>query len=202
MSSEARTETSWFEAFQFGVTRVIAILLALVAWLAISGIIIFFVIMRTGSGTHVSLADIQPITVVNSPSSAPTADGSLGNGYKMPQNLADFFSGDNKGVLDGWFENLENDQKQDFLDNLSRLVAESPKGLSADTINKYKDIKLKKLDNSPFAKYQRIGEIAGGIAVIIAALFLVILTSLVLVLLAIERNTRKVIQAGPSLKDA
>jgi hypothetical protein len=179
--------TSRFEQFQFNTTRIIAIVIAILAWTVIVGVIVAFIVREMDLETHVTLDEVQPVSTSAGDNGKPAAPATT---YRMPENLKDFFGGDNDGVLKGWLENLDDSQQQDFLNNLSQLVAQSHKEPTAELVNTYKDLKLKRIGTTAIDKYQRIGEVVAGIATVVAALFLVILASLVLVLLAIERNTR------------
>ena len=187
------------ERFLFGFTRFIALIVAIASLAAIAASA-FLLMHGFRSPTFVSYEDVaaqmqpagQYAAHAGNVAHAPAP-------YSIPENLKALFSGDNAKVLQGWLDTLEDDaQKQDFLDNLSQVVAEAQQkgGDETKVINNYKDIKLKRLVQSPFEKYVTMGEQAAAVGSIIALIFLLILTSLVLVLLAIERHTRHSIQTG------
>ncbi len=199
MSSHENRSVSGFEVFQFGATRFIALLIAAVAWLAIIGIVLFLLFRDVGSSTYVSAADVGAVAEAGSTSNSPDSNAPTpAASYSIPDNLKEYFSGDNKPVLEGWLEGLDRSQQQDFLDNLSDLVASAHQSDPTALVNAYKTIKLQRLGASPFDRYMKTAQTAGAIASLIAALFMIILTSLVLVLLAIERNTRRPQDGAPT----
>ncbi len=185
-------EISSFEKFQFGVTRAVITIIAIAAWLTIIAVVAFQLLRGIGASTQVSTAEInQSVPHPASVATAQQGTNTASVNYTVPSNLQDFFSGDNTAILDGWLEALDAGQKQDFFDNLSQIVLNTHQEASPEVVNAYKDIKLKKLAAAGFERYAQIAQIAASVGIIIAALFLVILTSLVLVLLRIERNTRR-----------
>lgn len=58
-------------------------------------------------------------------------------------------------------------------------------------VNKYKTVKLEKLQANPFEKYELMAKNSALIGAVFGMIILVGLMSLILVVLAIERNTRK-----------
>lgn len=99
-----------------------------------------------------------------------------------------FDSKDNRAVLLGWVENLSDEDRKDFIANLNEISV-AP-NIDAPRINKFKELKLRKLAANPFGRYMdQTKKLAAGLF-IIAMVGLIGLFSLVLVLLAIERNTR------------
>jgi hypothetical protein len=104
----------------------------------------------------------------------------------------------NKSVLEGWLRGLDADQRQDFLDNLEDVIkyAEQNNLDVIQAVNTYRELKLQKYraaeSKAADARISRYGTIGG----IVAAVMLIVALSLVLVVLAIERNTRPQTQAG------
>lgn len=101
-------------------------------------------------------------------------------------------SGKNQKVLLEWLEPLDTDQQADFLQNMSAVIgqAKAHKVEVVDAINQYKTLKLQKLSTSGVDKYAE--PVRKGALMLFMAIMMsmVALFSLVLVLLAIERNTR------------
>jgi hypothetical protein len=103
-----------------------------------------------------------------------------------------FSSSDNRAVLMQHMEGLDSSERIEYLNNLSQVVQES-KSKGEDTtnvINKYFELKqtqiaLAKADSA--ARTIRQLYIAASA---LSIMFLIALASLILVLLAIERNTR------------
>jgi hypothetical protein len=96
-------------------------------------------------------------------------------------------------VLRGWLDNVPEDYRQDFIDEMAAVVVEADKQKlnASEAMNAYKVLKLRKLEAKRQAKAELEGmrvyyAAAAGSGVALIALF-----SLILVLLAIERNTRR-----------
>jgi hypothetical protein len=115
---------------------------------------------------------------------------------------------DTKKVLDGWLEDLPIGDRQSFLDGLETVgiaaLQRVPPGATADkkgtayadAVNKYKDLAVARIharDDAKAVFEQRYMFYAGIAAAFVAVISLL---SLVLVLLAIERNTRPPKAAG------
>lgn len=113
---------------------------------------------------------------------------------KLPKVLADLFQQENnRNVLSGWLESIEAKNRQPFIDGMLAAVS---LGLErqqqpSEVINAYHQMYLEQVAalearrKIAEAKQQQAAMIGGG------ALLLLAVFSLVLVLLAIERNTRK-----------
>ncbi len=101
----------------------------------------------------------------------------------------------NREALLSWLEKLTEDQKRDFVSNLSEVIdtataEKESDDMVYDVINKFKTLKLQKLSMSQFEQYTARITKAAALAFALAMAMLVAMMSLVLVLLAIERNTR------------
>jgi hypothetical protein len=139
---------------------------------------------------------IQPETQQQE-NSASSQSPSLPSGLKIPFVLQKHFSSpDNLRTLNNWLEELPEDQRQPFLNEMAEAVTEAEKEQiePLDAINAYHKLKMEKLQAIDIAKEKQkqtwlwyAGAV--GLGVIIIALF-----SLILVLLAIERNTRRAVE--------
>ncbi len=139
---------------------------------------------------------IQPDTQQQENLVAPQSPN-LPSGLKIPFVLQKHFSSpDNLRTLNNWLEELPEDQRQPFLDEMAEAVTEAEKVQiePIDAINAYHKLKMEKLQAIDIAKEKQkqtwlwyAGAV--GLGVIIIALF-----SLILVLLAIERNTRSAVE--------
>jgi hypothetical protein len=100
----------------------------------------------------------------------------------------------NKSILEEWLRGVDTDQRQDFLDNLEDVIryAEQNNLDVMQAVNKYKELKVQKYREAESKAISRYG-IVGGM---VAAVMLIVALSLVLVVLAIERNTRPQSQSG------
>jgi len=113
---------------------------------------------------------------------------------EIPDKLKEYFKGSNESILREWLENLDETQQKDFIRNLVQVVkkAESNKTDVLKAINAYKYLKFSKFRTIENNKYQvMIGRI-GVIASVFIMLLILSVLSLVLVMLAIERNTRPI----------
>jgi wobble nucleotide-excising tRNase len=104
-------------------------------------------------------------------------------------------SEENKKVVEGWLEPLGPSERQDFLDNMAEVItaAEKQRVDIVAAINRYKELKLAKIAEAKQGS-DFIGITIRPLNVVIGIFFqlaLIALISLVLVLLAIERNTRR-----------
>lgn len=184
-------KSSRFESLLFGITRVLAICSALVGFIALGLAIQSF--LTPTEDTHVSLDDIntEPVPEGGSVSDARAADSEPA--LARPPILEKYFTGSNSEVLEAWLEGLsDSEQKQDFVDNLAEVVAAAEqKDLDvANVINNYKTIKLSKLAKSEFERYAEMGRKGGLLGAMLGIVLFISLMTLVLVMLAIERNTR------------
>ena len=127
------------------------------------------------------------------------------SGLKIPKIIKETMTGRNKEVLDAWLSSLDPEDRQNFIDEIhavfekamekekaqGKVPSEKQGIIFGEALNKYKELKFQKIDdrNLQEAKFKSnitlYAGIFGGFIAIISLL------SLVLVLLAIERNTRK-----------
>jgi hypothetical protein len=142
-------------------------------------------------------------------SSGPAENESLPKdvelGLNIPQGIKNAMIGKNKEVLDNWLNSLEPNDRQNFIDEMhavfekamdkekaqGKLPNEKQGDIFGDALNKFKELKFKKIDdrNLQKAKFESnvtlYASVLGGLVATISLL------SLILVLLAIERNTRR-----------
>jgi hypothetical protein len=104
-------------------------------------------------------------------------------------------SEENKKVIEGWLNSLDPSDRQDFIDNMAEVITAAQKE-RVDvfvSINRYKDLKLAKIAAAKQG-IDVLGVPVSPFNVVIGIfiqLGLIAIVSLILVLLAIERNTRK-----------
>ena len=154
--------------------------------------------------TDVTYSELEPEPVAPNTDASPSDEGSSYFSSKstskilaiVPGNIWTYMIGDNEEILEGWLDNLTIQQQEDFLNNLSKVIEKAETaGKSEDEIieiiNEYKSRKLSKIAqkerDASAAKIERASKLAmlPWIGALIASL------SLILVMLAIERNTRK-----------
>lgn len=193
--------------FLFGLTRALAMffIFSTLAALIISGLIVGLNQMKSDD------VKVAPQKVINilKPSlpvettQPDTKQQSLNQpqtprlpvGLKLPFILQKYFSDpSNLLKLVDWLDDVPKNHQQIFLDEMASAITQAEKEHidPYETINTYHKLKLEKLEAEKIAEAEKrqtmlwyAGAIGSGI--IIIALF-----SLILVLLAIERNTRSV----------
>jgi hypothetical protein len=189
----------------FTLTRLLSLLIVSVLLLfAIAG---SFWITKTFVSKHETYVD--PSTTVTAPNtSQPTEDNSsdsevaprpsLNPDVKVPFVVQGLISRPSqKGALFNHIQGLSSSQQQDYVNNLADVVAAAQKqnlpGYQIDeAIDQYylsKDKRLAEENNRANEEKQLRPYVAGAV---FATLSLIALFSLILVLLAIERNTRGV----------
>lgn len=97
-------------------------------------------------------------------------------------------------LLKSWLDDLAIGERQEFIDEMAATVTEAEKlKLSSDeAISKYKELKFKKLALELSLKAEQRTRQLYFAGAVISAIALIALFSLILVLLAIERNTRRI----------
>lgn len=123
-------------------------------------------------------------------------------GYKIPFALQKYVSGDNAKVLRHHLDDAPVAERQAYLDELGAVVteAEAKKVDVVAAINSYMEVKSDRY-KAATAKNARKWETLKIVAEVTAGgLLLVALFSLVLVLLAIERNTRSLRQPDAKIR--
>ena len=132
------------------------------------------------------------------PAADPGPDLSPLYGYRIPFALQEYMAGDNAQIIKNHLDDVPAADRQAYLDELGSVVTEVGRAHldAVSAINAYLKTKAERYADAAAkhaAKWDTLKYAGGGAA---AGLFLVALFSLVLVLLAIERNTR------PRLADA
>ncbi len=114
-------------------------------------------------------------------------------GVTVPFVLQEYFSDPtNRDVLLAHIDRYTTDEQQDYLDNLSDVVQEAQKQKAnvVDAINAFFRLKDKKLQDAQVRRSADQAKQLYELGFTVSALGLIGVFSLVLVLLAIERNTR------------
>jgi hypothetical protein len=195
--SDRPSTPSLLERLLFGSTRLLAVVVGALCLIAIGAGVFSIITSLRSVDTHVSYNDLK------TPAVAPTGTADNTNAIIpdviLPINVQTHLSGDNRKVLRGWLEGLDADQKREFLTNLSEVIenAEHSSANVVAVINSYKTMKLEKLKSSTMDRYAtqvRRGAMIGFVGLMMLVL---VMTSLCLVLLSVERNTRAVASASP-----
>jgi hypothetical protein len=114
-------------------------------------------------------------------------------GVTVPFVLQEYFSDPtNRNVLLAHIDRYTTDEQQDYMDNLADVVQESQKKKAnvVDAINAFFRLKDKKLQDAQVRRAADQAKQLYELGFTVSALGLIGVFSLVLVLLAIERNTR------------
>jgi hypothetical protein len=112
---------------------------------------------------------------------------------EIPDSVERHLRGKNKAVLLGWLGDLEEEEKADFLVNLDHIIMEAARknpDKVIDYINKYRELKFSKVKENPFNAYIDKAARTGFLISILLIIGTIGLFSMVLVMLAVERNTR------------
>lgn len=187
---------STFERLLFSCTRVFALATGAACLVGIAGGLFVIITLFGTSSTHVSYNDVK--AVAGAPKTTDEAADVTIPDVVLPTNVQTHLAGENRKVLRGWLEGLDPDQKRDFLLNMSEVIqgAEQSSADVTEAINKYKTMKLQKLAATGLEKYAvqvRRGAVIGLIAFMVLVLAI---SSLGLVLLSVERNTRHLAAHG------
>jgi hypothetical protein len=188
--------------FLFGLTRWFAMLIIFSILISVGIVGMLFVDFSKGVNTQITAFEvtdaIKPPVVENTVSTYSASSSTNLNllpFVKLPFVLQKHFNEpENIEILNGWLDVLPLDAQQNFIDEMAAIVTESDKlKLSfVDAINKYKQLKFKKLEEERAAEAERRLQQTYFAAFVFGSVTLIALFSLILVLLAIERNTRQV----------
>lgn len=188
--------------FLFGLTRIFAMLIILGILISIGLGSIKFANLSKGVNTKVTASEVineikPPDDTSSNRSVSPTQLTDRSNvlpSIKIPFILQKHFNDpENVKLLNGWLNIVPADTRQSFIDEMAAAVTEAEKiKLSAtDAIYKYKELKFKRLGEENSEKNNRQTQQLYFAGAVFGAVALIALFSLILVLLAIERNTRR-----------
>jgi hypothetical protein len=201
----------------FNITRAVALVCVSVFLLAIVGIAIYGAsVWNSEVQTKVTPAEIidqikpsEP--VANTPRLPQGAQPPVNQepqdsplfGYRIPFSLQKYVSGDNAQILKNHLDNVPRDERQSYIDELGTVVSatEASKLDPVEAINAYMKIKAERYEEVNVARARKFETLKFAAAGFGAGLLLIALFSLVLVLLAIERNTRISIRPSVMVHD-
>ena len=188
------------QKFLFILTRFLALLIIGCLLIAIVvGGIMFSEKLFPKNDTKVTPTEVMeaikpPVNPQSQPEQQPVLDINILPGIKMPFILQKYFNTpESIKVLKEWLEKLPKGQRNEFINELAATVEQIEKtGTNIDdAINKYAELKLSKLSDSKLAEAEASSMRLKYVGVAFGGVGLIALFSLILVLLAIERNTRK-----------
>lgn len=191
--------------FLFGLTRIFAMLIILGILIAIGIGGMLFGGFYGGIDTKVTalevLDSIKPPVITNTPSTdinsstQTTENANALPSVKMPFVLQKHFNTpESLQILKDWLDVLAISNRQEFINEMAATVTEAEKlKLSpSEAINKYKELKFRRLEAEQSAQAERRTQQLYYAGAVVGAVALIALFSLILVLLAIERNTRRI----------
>jgi len=187
----------------FRLTRIVAFLwLFLLIASTVLSVFFFFVTIESPVG-HVAPESALPPSGTNVNTVSPENErldqsnhASALSSLRIPLAVQSYLdSEENKKVIEGWLNSLDPSDRQDFIDNMAEVitVAQKQRVDVFASINRYKDLKLAKIAAAKQG-IDVLGVLVSPFNVVIGIfiqLGLIAIVSLILVLLAIERNTRK-----------
>ncbi len=181
----------------FPLVRILGFLLALGFLLGmIYGLFLYFQINSNFTQpmkTYVSFEDVQKSL---SPKNSYSVPNHFNPKLNYPESIKKYLRGENYSILEEWLSFYKTDnEKQNFLDNLTMVVQEAEKRdvNVVQYINQYKSIKQDKMDQDTFSISKSIDSVSKLFIIVWIGFGFLIFTTLVvlLLLLSIERNTRK-----------
>ena len=190
------------QKFLFTLTRFLALLIiaGLVISMVVGGIMLGDTLLpqKNTKVTPIEVMEaIKPSVTYNQSQSdqrQESIDVNVLPGIKLPFILQKHFNNPNAiKYLKRLIEDLPSGQRTEFINELAAVVEEAERTNAnvPDAINKYAELKLSKIKESQLAeagaKAQRLTYLGYGFACV----GLIAMFSLILVLLAIERNTRR-----------
>lgn len=187
MTTDQADVSSKFERFLFGFTRLFAVVGSVLALVFI--VLLAFNFAGLNNTKHITLADLQAQTGKN----LSGADNNNVADSPLPKAIQRHISGSNAQVLDKWLAPLNSEQRADFIDNMASIIeeAEKQKVDVVAAVNDYSTVKLKNFDRAPFERYEKLAQRTALVSGIAGLVLFIVLMSLMLVALAIERNTRR-----------
>lgn len=192
----------------FSLTRLFALLVVAILTVALLGAAAYMAFARQGGASRF----VAPVEVIEAirpkvvaeqssdgviPPPVAPVDRQLLPGLKLSFALQKQFSSpENIRILNRWLEASPEKERQEFLDELSNVVmAAEGEGLdTTSAINKYHQMKVERITQANAAKIVDRADRLTAAGIAAGALALIAMFSLILVLLAIERNTREVVK--------
>ncbi|RKR36204.1 hypothetical protein [Paraburkholderia sp. BL17N1] len=190
----------------FNITRAVALVCVTVFLLGIVGGVFYGVsVWQEQVNTEISPQEIvdrlkpvdPPKTEMQQPQGTqpPVAQGpaqSPLSGFQIPFSLQKYISGDNAQIVRTHLNEIPAEERQAYLNELGAVVtaAEANKINAVEAINAYMEAKSERYKQAAVKRAEKWETLKVVAEITASGLFLVAIFSLVLVLLAIERNTR------------
>lgn len=181
----------------FSTSRYIAITGAILALLACLWTLAWMPFDRPAD-TGITLEEVE--LALKPPAGGLTLEKALPDTSFPPAVLRTFGEGDHREVLIDWLSVLSEDDRRDFLANLEEVIVESSRTNTPtkDVINKFKELKFEKIQTKQSSKITENIKQTASILTALGSAALSVLMCMALVLLAIERNTRRKHENNPT----
>jgi len=178
-----------------GIFTVSRVVIAIVALCALGGVIYSVVLFAGAAG---SKAEVKFVDVKDHILFANTLNSDLPESAEVisklpPRTREHLGSEENLKVLNGWLAALKNDnERADFIANMETVIVEAERREESvvDIINAYRTVKLDRMKSSPLGDYETPARMTIAFLAFAVSISLLIGAGLLLVMLAIERNTR------------
>jgi hypothetical protein len=190
------SQSTKFERLLFTSSRILALLFAAIAVILL--VIVGINALRDSKEPRITIEDIKSDT-----SSISDVDSPEDDALEFPPKIKEYLFDRNESIFLGWLESIDGEEsKQEFIDNLNEIIVEGEKQelKIADLINSYHTMKMERLASSSDEGIESMIEKSAIAFLVFGLVIFIVLMTLVLVALAIERNTR--IPHGGIARDA
>ncbi|MDP3327716.1 hypothetical protein [Parvibaculum sp.] len=192
MTDKAETVANRLER---GIFLGVRIVVGAVAALALAALLVSgFALVGQAGSAGVTYGEVQAAIESGAAPADDKASPRADAGIALPPRVDHWLNDDdNMDVLNGWLSEYPKiEERREFLENLEYIIVEAEKRGDdvIESINAFSTVKLTQKDAAPFATYESAARSAAAIAGIVASLAILIAAALLLVVLAIERNTR------------
>lgn len=188
--------TFGLERAVFAVTRAFVLGLSILVVLALALVALTFMLSLAKERKErvVTYEEVSTSLLPSSPPSPGNTAATAPRDVKIPQNVQEVFSKNGDG-LGRMLEGIASGEQQAFLNNLSDIIAKArAAGVGASkmssVLQRYEELWKLKLEKEQARQTERLIARASSLASAFALLIVLTALSMVLVLLAIERNTR------------
>jgi hypothetical protein len=115
----------------------------------------------------------------------------LGN-VSLPSRVSRILAGENKQILERWLSDIDASHRQDFIDNMEVVIkyAEQNNLDVPHSVNAFHDLWMRKTQESRSQQMENEVARVSTVGLLLSIFALILILALVLVVLAIERNTR------------
>jgi hypothetical protein len=192
---KASSRLDWFERKGlFALVRLTSLMA--VGVLSVALIFVVFHFWQTLMPASISVAPSEIQEVVSQPDgtgakTSQTSSSVLGS-LSIPSRVSRGLAGENKQIVEQWLNGIDTSHRQDFVDNMDTVIkyAEQNNLDVTRSVNTFHELWMRKAQET--LSQQRENELVrvSTVGLLLAIFTLILILALVLVVLAIERNTR------------